>query len=225
MTTFRATCLAVVSFMLVYLTSIRTANSDIVTLGAIADSFVEFGDVDDLFANHGSEDTIDIERFSIFTDWAILIQFDVSAIPTGATINSATLSLSEGDRIYAHGSGGALDFFELSNVTESWDELTVNGDTMPSYDLPVVTIAADPNPSASIGFYVDEWVNGGVNNFGLFIQNTGFNHSGNFVSREGSVVADRPSLIVDFTPIPEPSGIGMLLIALIFASRCRRYHS
>ena len=189
------------------------ASADTVTLSPEADTYVELGDADDTAANHGPDPVLELGRFSIFSDYAILIRFDLSGIPAGATINSATLSLAEGPNPYNLG-----DLFELSAITESWDEATVSGDTAPGTDAAVIAVASDPNPSIGVTFLIDDWVNGGVGNFGLQIQNTGFNDSGNFVSSEGAVAA--PSLVVEY--VPEPSTIAMILAGGAALGRLRR---
>jgi hypothetical protein len=70
-----------------------------------------------------------------------LVQFDLSTIPTGATINSATL------RLFHSNNNGLGDSFELYRTTASWDETTTTYDTRPSVDALAVAsfLIADTN--------------------------------------------------------------------------------
>jgi len=185
-----------------------TAPATLVSLPATADTFIELGDFDDTSANHGSDPSIALGRSSVFTDFAMLIRFDVGAIPSGATINSATLSLFAGANPY-----GASDQFELSHISEDWNENTVSGDTAPVIDVSTLTVGAAPNPSINVILFVEDWVNNGVSNYGLYIQNTSFDSFGDFVSREG--LGANPSLQIDYAPIPEPSSFALAFLGVL----------
>lgn len=188
-----------------------------VSLAPNADTYIELGDADNQLANHGSDTTLELGRFSIFSDFAILISFDLSGIPAGSTINSATLRLFAGPVPY-----DPLDSFELSNVTSSWDEGTVSGFSALSIDSPAVTVTAATSPVINVIAFVDDWVTNGVDNYGFFIQNTGPNNSGNFNSREAPT-GTIPSLEINFTAaVPIPAAVwlfGSGLLGLIGVAR------
>jgi hypothetical protein len=60
-----------------------------------------------------------------------LIKFDLSSIPTGATINSATLSLFYAYNTGSAGQAGANDCY-LREITSPWTESTVNWNNQPT---------------------------------------------------------------------------------------------
>src|ERR1041385_1817674 len=60
-----------------------------------------------------------------------LIKFDLSSIPTGATINSATLSLYYAYNTGSAGQAGANDCY-LKEITSPWTESTVNWNNQPT---------------------------------------------------------------------------------------------
>jgi hypothetical protein len=81
------------------------------------DSYVDRGSK---ATNYGSDPTMSVGRAGNNTQTRSLVQFDVSSIPAGSTINSATLEL------YAETAGtdaaATQDVFEITSV---WDEATV----------------------------------------------------------------------------------------------------
>jgi hypothetical protein len=166
-------------------------SAAIIVLPPSADTWIGLGDKDDRSANHGSEPTLELGRFSIFSDRAILIMFDLSGIAKGETIESATLRLFEGPSPYAP----VTDEFVVSLVTEPWEEDTVTGKDSPGTNDTGVMIDASTNPVFDVTALVDDWVNNGVPNHGIGIQNTGFTHGGNFNAREGKGKA--PVLEID----------------------------
>ncbi len=182
-----------------------------VSLMPNADTYVEFGDADNLAANHGSEALLELGRFSIFSDFAILIRFDLSSIPSGSTINSAILRLVQGPNPY-----GTSDQFEISTISQDWAENMVNGFTAPGTGAPTTMVTSSSNPVIDVTAFVANWVTDGADNFGLQIQNQGFNNSGNFASREA--LSNQPLLDITYTVVPVPAAGLLLGAALAFGA-------
>jgi len=198
---------------------VTSVSATLISVPPNADTYVEFGDFDDPSATHGSETALGLGRSSVFTDFAILIQFDLSAVPSGATINSATLRMFPATNTY----GPTDDQFELSYIAESWNENTVSGDTAPNTLSSTLAVGSSATPSINVILFVEDWVNNGVINNGFFIQNSGFNNFGDFISREG--IGANPSLEIDYS-IPEPSSMALSFLGVLGLLKwVRRYQA
>lgn len=119
------------------------------------------------------------ERHDIPEIGRALIQFDLSAIPPGATINSATLHLYN---FYWYGVTNSCFAYR---VTASWDELTATWNNQPAY---TTTGGVYTNVSTAGAWYtwnllaiVQDWIENGQPNYGILmksgsetVNNTGF---------------------------------------------------
>lgn len=181
-----------------------------------------------------------------------LIHFDIAAaIPAGATINAATLTL------YMSRTAAAAEIVSLHRTLTAWGEGASDapaeegggtnaepGDatwlhrfyadalwTTPGGDFEPV--ASDSAVVIADGFYswgstgaliadVQNWLDNPAQNYGwTILGNEEFDQTAKrFDSREHPEPARRPSLTIDFTPIPEPAAL-MLLSAGILALRTR----
>ena len=135
-----------------------------------------------------------------------LIEFDLSTIPAGSTINSAILSL-EIDPSYCNGVENTYEPIYLHKILESWLE-NANGVNQPAHDL-VATASCSvlytfASPSWSdwdITTITQEWVSGTTPNYGLKILGDESRNSTRrgFHSSDFSTATQRPKFTIDFT--------------------------
>jgi hypothetical protein len=173
-----------------------------------------------------------------------LLQFDLSSIPSDATIDSAVLTLTANQSLGSNlgNPGGAA--MDLYRVTQPWIETgvtwnntgsgawTAGGTYAGTTGVQDVSPYASNNQTVPTGYttqdltwditaLVAEWVSGAQANNGLLIRSFDGNDL-HFNSRTGSDPG--PLLEVNFTPIPEPMEIGLLsCLALAGFAGFRRY--
>jgi hypothetical protein len=178
-----------------------------------------------------------------------LISFDLSSIPSGATITGATLTLN-----MLQTTGGAIDI-GLHRVTSSWGEGASNGSGQGAPATPgdatwthrgfssvlwstpggdFVGAASAVKSVGGIGSYswsssagmvsdVQGWLNSPATNFGWLLMGSEGIAGGakRFGSRENADAGVRPVLEVEYV-IPAPASLGLLGVAGLMASRRRR---
>jgi len=198
--------------------------------------------------NYGTDGVVKLEEeyrtstHLLFT--GLIGYFDIlgdsaGQIPSGSTINSATLSLKVAD----DGRGNA----ELHQMLTSWDEDTIAWDALgnaspnpfnpttgdplndgggtPGVDYYAAVVASqilDTDESTydfDIASALQGWVDGTSNNYGFYIIQQNSNHA-QIYSDDAANLADRPLLTVDFTPpvpaaVPEPSALLLATFGLI----------
>lgn len=139
-----------------------------------------------------------------------LIRFDLSAIPQGSTVTSATLYLFEKDK--------KLDQVTyLYRINSPWDENTVTWNfpwTTPGGDFDNSRAYASFLPNQSncmltldLTDLVQEWV-AGTPNYGFLLYSIGPNHILRYASKENGVVDQHPRLAVNY--IESTPGISYL---------------
>ncbi len=153
-----------------------------------------------------------------------LIRFDLTDIPPGSTIHTATLRLSAHPSYHANAAGDPVEIFravrpwtELGAVWSRYDE--TNTWNQPGGDAVGISGASFANPYASnnsdpaanesmpwdVANLVQEWVSGTHPNQGLLLALGGTRTSNlHFWSREQSSVGLRPSLSITYTPALTP---------------------
>jgi hypothetical protein len=180
-----------------------------------------------------------------------LLQFDLSSIPVGATINVVTLSLN-----MSMSNAGATDV-SLHRVVADWGEGTSNagisgGGGAPStpgdatwihtffdtslWSTPGGDFIATSSATTSVGALgtytwssaqmladVQRWIAGPVSNFGWILRGDEVNNNSSkrFDTRENETAANHPTLIIDYTPIPAPASFLTLLAGVLVARRKR----
>jgi hypothetical protein len=179
-------------------------------------------------------------EFPNFGDSRGLFEFDLSSIPAGATINSATVSLYIGFNAFSPISS-RLTSVALYQVTSEWTETGVTYDTRPTWNTTQVTsmsIPAGTGSGGSIPFngyingnitnLVQAWLDGGDSvNFGLQTSDT---YTANGLLRiyaheaGGTGTTTDPRLRVTYTlaPVPIPPTVWLLGTGLIGLVGLRR---
>jgi hypothetical protein len=172
--------------------------TDLVIQPSSIDAYVRSGNG----TNYGTDTTMDVRARATYRRG--LVQFDLSGIPAGSTINSATLEL------YAStaGTSGNID---VHMITGTWTETGVSGTNEPAHNSTAeATIASGTGTGWKIwtvASCVQGWVNGTNTNYGFKVKAQ--TESGTtasswvFATRENGTAGNRPILRVNYTP---PSG-------------------
>lgn len=157
--------------------------------------------------NYGNDPTFDV-RPDNNADRRGLLKFDLSAIPSDATITRATLYLYQKDN-----KTGQTTY--VYRVTSNWREDTVTWlswsllggdfDSSTSY----FTFLPDQNNcmlTMDVTNLVQLWVNGSFPNQGLLLYATGPNHKISYVTKEDGTAGEQPKLdIVYVVPSATPT--------------------
>ncbi|MFN8298551.1 MAG: DNRLRE domain-containing protein [Chitinophagales bacterium] len=143
-----------------------------------------------------------------------LIKFDLSAIPAGATVTSATLSLYAninsvggylGMPTYGNNNASYLKF-----VTGSWGENTVTWNNQPTTTtagqilLPQATSTVMDYTNIDVTSFAQSWVNTPAQNNGMMLDmiGTNFYNSMIFCSSDNPIASKRPKLVVCYSTNP-----------------------
>jgi hypothetical protein len=140
-----------------------------------------------------------------------LLSFQLSAIPSGSTIQSATLYFYSDPNISgssdANGNSqlSGSNAFYLEKVTSAWNEFTVTWNTQPSTttaDRVWVgpSVSTTENRQINITNIVQGWVNNPQSNFGLkmFLENEVHYRSRNYASKNHTNTALHPKLVINY---------------------------
>jgi hypothetical protein len=134
----------------------------------------------------------------------VLISFDIGSIPSGATVESAVLTLC-----YEAAPGGGTQGrgHDLHRATSGWTEALVTWLLQPAFDpVPTDSITV-PGAKVCVSFDVQPdvqtWVDGTVN-FGWVLKDSLEDTSGNseakYHSRESSSSTEHPHLDITYRP-------------------------
>ncbi len=140
-----------------------------------------------------------------------LIAFDLSAIPSGAIISSATLSLFA-DLNSSNGYAGTPTYGTdnasyLNRVTSAWDEMTVTWNTTPTTTTTDQVLLAQSTSTSQdylgtdITAFAQYWVQNPAQNYGMMIEmitSSAYN-SLLFCSSDNGNSSKRPKLTVTYT--------------------------
>lgn len=156
------------------------------------------------YGPHGDSNELRVNRISQH-DQEVVLEWDLSSIPAGSTINSAEVYVYNYDEF-----GGTLNA-EIYRVTESWDEDTlvdeIDHDDANPYDNVDIS-GSGSYKTFDITTLVQEWIDGTYDNYGVVYY--GISGSGYFIrfySREAS--SDNPYLEIDYTQTSiQPTSLG-----------------
>lgn len=132
----------------------------------------------------------------------ILLQFDLTGIPTDATIQRAELELTPS------GTNDASVSLELREVAAAWNETGVTWDTQPalSAHYGVQTIQANNTPArVDVTALVTAWANGS-RNLGLELLPVANGGNASFASRESTLAPNVAPRLVVSCSLPEVQG-------------------
>lgn len=158
------------------------------------------------------------------------LEFDISPIPNGVTINSATLSLNAIAPVFATVDTPVLEVRSYSGdgtvaFTDMFDTSSLN----PPGDF--LTTASASFNAIDVTSFVQSLLTAGDDFAGFVLRITGDDSTaGNsrtlrFSSNEVSDVADRPLLTIDFTrqsAVPEPASLALFALGIAGLSLARR---
>lgn len=146
-----------------------------------------------------------------------LLRFNLSAIPQGSIVQSATLYLNSDPTKTSSSSAEAnsqlsgSNAFYLEKVIASWTNTTVNWNTQPAttttgrlWTGPSTSVTE--NLQLNLASFVQEWVNNPSANYGLkMILETEVNYRArNYASMEHTNTNIRPRLVVTYAPNADP---------------------
>jgi fibronectin type 3 domain-containing protein len=168
-------------------------------LAAVADAWIDKGNTG---TNYGSDSILRAGKTGVGnTAVRGLIRFDLSSIPAGSTINSAVLQLN------AVAQTGTNRTENLLQVTSTWAEGTVTWDTAPSASGTASGTLSTGSTlgtktSTDITTLVQGWFGTPSTNYGVLLQDgtESNNVYWNFSSRENGTAANRPQLLINYTP-------------------------
>jgi hypothetical protein len=184
-------------------------------------------------------------------DFRGYLRFDLSGIPAGSTINSATLVLtqvtgaSRNDTIVA----GRLALYGLNNdagnTPQNWDEATFVPGAKGTEDVTTLMGVTDLDDNVAgitesfagaapatvvtvtgsplVSFLQSRFVDGGLASF-ILSNDDATDRGFGLGTKENSDPLTHPMLTIDYTPIPEPAAAALLALGLVAsATLCRRH--
>jgi hypothetical protein len=146
--------------------------------------------------NHGSEEKLYV-GFGAEPVFLSYIKFDLSSIPTDASISAATLNL------YVAEEGEGSIFYGLAQT--EWQETTLNWSNKPAIsNIGTISLTQNSWTTVNLVTEVRNWLNSSATNFGL-----GFDFGENdipaaFYSSDYSTAGYRPKLTVTYTANVDP---------------------
>jgi hypothetical protein len=140
-----------------------------------------------------------------------LLKFDLSSIPSSATVLGVTLQATQTDGFVENG-------FNVYQLTSDWNEGTVTWSTAPGVGGLLGTMSVNPNwtnpvidglsalSDPDLTALVQGWIDGSVANYGLNLQIVG-GGGDTLASKEDAGAPFAPRLVIDYavTIIPEPA--------------------
>ena len=139
-----------------------------------------------------------------------LLKFDLSAIPAGSVIVSASLNLYADTNSTNGAMQGTADASYLLQVTSAWNANTVTWATQPATTtVGQVLLAQSTSPNENylnlnVASFVQSWVNTPAQNYGIMSKMITPNHYNHMIFCSGNHPDSslRPALMICYTPAP-----------------------
>ncbi len=176
--------------------SATAGSTTSVTLTSVADTHAQQNKGD---TNYGTDTSMMVRTFATAKNARAFVQFDVSSIPAGSTVSSATLTLC------ATSVPGSTRTYDLHRVTASWVETTLTWNNQPGVAATLTDSSTTPAAAGCMSWTVttdvQTWVDGTANNgwrAGDSVEDASRNES-KFRTRENGTASERPTLDVTYT--------------------------
>ena len=168
------------------------------TFNSIADTYADESKPNN---NHGTGTVMIVRSWQSTKDQRSFVEFDVSSIPSGSTVNTATLTLC------ATKVPNSTRTIDLHRITASWVETTLTWNNQPGVAGSVTDSATTPGSPAcmtwDVATDVQLWVDGTANEGWRAkdsVEGQGTKYIAEFATRENGTPANRPILDVNYTP-------------------------
>jgi hypothetical protein len=158
---------------------------------------------------------------------------NTSAGPTVVELRAALAEWGEGASVAGGGEGGGAasapgdaTWIHTFYNTNFWSAAGGDYSGVTSASLTVGGLGFYTWSSAQLTADVQSWLDSPASNHGWIMlgDETFAGSAKRFDTRENSVAANRPLLTIDYTPVPEPSGLGLpILLALMIRRSGRLY--
>lgn len=167
--------------------------------------------------NNGTCTTLLVDGQGTGKIYRSLLQFATSGIPSGATVDSAKLILNCSAAVSGTGDVGVYKMLtswtegSQCNATGTPNWTTLGGaSNFDTTTLAVRTVAAAGSYSWNVKSQVQRWVSKLDSNYGFLLKfptEGGTNQLKTFDSKESTTAANRPKLVVSYTPAPTCSTV------------------
>jgi len=168
------------------------------SFNSIADTYADEFKPND---SHGTDTVMIVRSWSAGKNQRSFVEFDVSSIPSGSTVNTATLTLC------ATKVPSIARTIDLHRITASWVETTLTWNNQPGVAASVTDSATTPGSPAcmtwDVAADVQLWIDGTANEGWRAkdsVEGQGTRYITEFATRENGTPADRPILDVNYTP-------------------------
>jgi len=170
------------------------ASTSTITIYPSDDTYVC---ADDATGNYGNSSRLKVGKNNGDDQYEKIayLKFDLSSIPDGAVIISATLKLYDETSVSIN--------IKVYRVAEDWSESDINWNNKPSFDESYTYASVNSGGSGSwfeadITELVEEWLNGTYNNYGVALRAPSSNAYDQFYSKEDSDSSKHPRLVIEY---------------------------